>query len=1376
LTYYKQAKETRQKIIEKHTHAENINERVDFLNFMMTTANNPPKFTLPQLYLLWEILCENPITKEDSQVLYKFLKDIIPDHISYVRYMDPAEGKKFFEEKICNPKNSFENLTTESFNCIIQFFTLVNENEGLVQVNRSNRSKYSSYTSYSNVSGAVYGEYSFTKKDDDNMPELRTKVHPQKLHGSEIFWKIVQEVVSKDVIEKARDFLNKLYTMLSGELEGKASEIRGSFIETYLEKLSALTKESHGNETPMITKMINLMMDMIDESERKGTGNIKSHSALLKGPMLSFNVINNATTSKNVPKKMDIEAYSNTTIWQLKKELGKYIESSPECIKISIGTKELKDTDNGKTIGELMQKRSSTLTLDKKNMDDIPKAPLVTEDNKLTPKAKVAFTEIFNKFAKDGKMNNEGAAQFIQNTTGEPSVAACDTRVKMLFANFDTDKDGFLDADGFCEFYRDAIVTKREDTVRQNLAVHGFRNDLKRMNEVEEVIIDISTLPRYILSCNPKSFDLLFKILDMGESNSGEQTWNLISRLTTNEMMYRQLLSLNAKKDDKGNTIWNELIDVHSTYRLLYSLQIMESFLEEKDPNKDTLDDPLKKAWQKQFIELGGFDYLLSIFMNTDSKKGLCFIMSDHIGKFEKECLGYLGNILNSFIRNATYSLNEKIQQDVANMHQFIKRKVEAEDVEITVEEKPAITDAAVAARVGRAGTATKDEGKAKEKAKEPQIDLKELFKAKPSSIIFLKSALEPESKEPEKSKLTPMSPIDQTTSKRIISSVNTKEFWTRQLDILATILSSENISFYDNTMATAALHLFSSCVLINNDVFVQAQNFNKNSTFDQLITKGMLCEKSQAIREEFADSFYFLSCVLKNSETKALEYSLKVLLKNMPKSKKEGATDCGEYFKLLGKLIDMYYDTKLSGEPIFDPKLLLKDLVEMLKNHKTVEKRNTIGEDKLLIGIMHTIRKILSHEPSLKEFVGIEQGLLQEVFFNCLFPTLTTSTELPTLSKTESSEGSTDAQKCKTKESRTAAYKLLSTLCGGNLPSQSYLIRNCLEPLCKSIKQHAGWSYIPFSESRSKLGYAGIENLGCICYMIAMIQQFYMIPTLRYALMAADDKKAPIINKPGEPDDNVLHQFQRIFGFLELTERQDYNPGKFCFAFKDQDKRPTNISLQQDAQEFLNLLFDRLENHLKDTPEKYLLQSVFGGKTCSQILCKGGCGSVRKNYEDFYNLSVGVKGNKTLFESLGKFISGDTLSDVECEACGKKTEAVKRTVIANLPNVLIIHLQRLLFNFDLERNEKINSRLEFPKEFSIEPYTVEGVEAREKAASAENKEKSNTKEEFNHGHEPGYYEYKLAGVLVHYGVAEAGHYYSYINANRKSILYNKIY
>jgi ubiquitin carboxyl-terminal hydrolase 34 len=91
-------------------------------------------------------------------------------------------------------------------------------------------------------------------------------------------------------------------------------------------------------------------------------------------------------------------------------------------------------------------------------------------------------------------------------------------------------------------------------------------------------------------------------------------------------------------------------------------------------------------------------------------------------------------------------------------------------------------------------------------------------------------------------------------------------------------------------------------------------------------------------------------------------------------------------------------------------------------------------------------------------------------------------------------------------------------------------------------------------------------------------------------------------------------------------------------------DGTPTNVAEQKDAQEFLNVLFDRLENSLKPTPKKYLLQSVFMGKTVSQLIFP--CGRVQNRVEDFYNLSLPVKDFNNVYESLDKQIEGEEISD----------------------------------------------------------------------------------------------------------------------------------
>ena len=130
---------------------------------------------------------------------------------------------------------------------------------------------------------------------------------------------------------------------------------------------------------------------------------------------------------------------------------------------------------------------------------------------------------------------------------------------------------------------------------------------------------------------------------------------------------------------------------------------------------------------------------------------------------------------------------------------------------------------------------------------------------------------------------------------------------------------------------------------------------------------------------------------------------------------------------------------------------------------------------------------------------------------------------------------------------------------------------------------------------------------------MNSMIQQLFMIPTFKYLFLCAEDGKVEDLKTLEDEksvynkkmfDDNLLHQMQNAMGFLELTERPFYNALGLCFSMKDYGGEPTNCSMQQDSQEFLNLCFDRLENMLKPTPQRYIIKDTFGAKQCTHMSC----------------------------------------------------------------------------------------------------------------------------------------------------------------------------
>lgn len=46
----------------------------------------------------------------------------------------------------------------------------------------------------------------------------------------------------------------------------------------------------------------------------------------------------------------------------------------------------------------------------------------------------------------------------------------------------------------------------------------------------------------------------------------------------------------------------------------------------------------------------------------------------------------------------------------------------------------------------------------------------------------------------------------------------------------------------------------------------------------------------------------------------------------------------------------------------------------------------------------------------------------------------------------------------------------------------------------------------------------------------------------------------------------------------LECSQKQYYDPSKFCLAIKDYQNNPINVHVQEDAHEFLNSIFGKIE------------------------------------------------------------------------------------------------------------------------------------------------------------------------------------------------------
>lgn len=287
--------------------------------------------------------------------------------------------------------------------------------------------------------------------------------------------------------------------------------------------------------------------------------------------------------------------------------------------------------------------------------------------------------------------------------------------------------------------------------------------------------------------------------------------------------------------------------------------------------------------------------------------------------------------------------------------------------------------------------------------------------------------------------------------------------------------------------------------------------------------------------------------------------------------------------------------------------------------------------------------------------------------------------------------------------------------------------------------------------------------------------------------LGAAGECTSETVKDIGEDDDTIqesedeararhlFEEVQRTFIHLDEGSRgRCFDPRAFVEACSCL-KLEFDVWQQNDASEFAMKLLDRMETALKRwAPEQFrYLEHSFGLKQTKQKVCKE-CGLKTNREENLMSIDCQIRGKTDIQEALQtmcevEYMEGN--NKVFCDRCKKNTDTVLRTAISALPDMLVLSLKRFDLDYNTFETVKLNSRCAFGQTLNMKRYTLDGVEAMEKAASREEKDGPAPMDMADDDHvaDPldtlpdADYDYKLAGVLVHAGVAQGGHYYSFI-------------
>ncbi|KAJ8411994.1 hypothetical protein AAFF_G00142610 [Aldrovandia affinis] len=245
--------------------------------------------------------------------------------------------------------------------------------------------------------------------------------------------------------------------------------------------------------------------------------------------------------------------------------------------------------------------------------------------------------------------------------------------------------------------------------------------------------------------------------------------------------------------------------------------------------------------------------------------------------------------------------------------------------------------------------------------------------------------------------------------------------------------------------------------------------------------------------------------------------------------------------------------------------------------------------------------------------------------------------------------------------------------------------------------------------------GQVGLLNVGNTCFLNAVVQCLSHTHSLRdYCLSRAYQQEMGSSKEP-----KLMNEFTQVLAHLWDTNRTDtpMHPGRFYNMFKESVPYFSGYS-QQDAQEFLRFLLDRLHSEINRHPPhrttgnalldssyanskmeeeaakmwgRYLerddsrIVDLFSGQLRSSLHCSV-CSHYSTTFDVFCDLSLpipkrSVSGGIVSLKDCLKLFSQEENLDQEnapmCERCGRHTESTKRLTIQRFPRVIVLHLNR---------------------------------------------------------------------------------------------------
>lgn len=319
-----------------------------------------------------------------------------------------------------------------------------------------------------------------------------------------------------------------------------------------------------------------------------------------------------------------------------------------------------------------------------------------------------------------------------------------------------------------------------------------------------------------------------------------------------------------------------------------------------------------------------------------------------------------------------------------------------------------------------------------------------------------------------------------------------------------------------DFAVCKEALEILCFSLVLNHSGF---DALTHDPNWSNFITSLVLINGSRHIRQTASEQIFY-TCTYCTVDKRAFMFITKLLVETLKAKVMKYSSTCSEFFQLFCRVLR--FGCSCNWPLNICDNLLMQEIewIRSIRNHVKTTGETGVHDD-LLEGRLNLTKELLAYlngdmKPQLS-------GLINELVDDFVFPA--SKQYLYYRRKGHLPDLDAPPPVCRNSHTISAACELLVALCANSVPNFKLIVNTLLDMFCFGefklifkfdfilkyfnlieIEPLQEWEYLPPIGSRPKGGFCGLKNAGATCYMNSVLQQLFMVPSIRGGILSATD------------------------------------------------------------------------------------------------------------------------------------------------------------------------------------------------------------------------------------------------------------------------------